>query len=609
MSSQAPSSRTDGARPEHFRPLTIADNVLSAIVAMLVGYALATHIHLPYSRPSDVEAPVGVDAGWNPETNFFQVVLTVLIAVILFVGLRRLLAFRETLWRFALGVISFGFIAAALAVNAVEPAVDYFHGGEQLAPAAAFLAGKQPYSEIFVIHGMGEDVLRPALGAVLFGGGDLSIARYLLVTFLFRLAAAALALLLVALVVRHRTVFLAMMLVLPASAFGGFSYARMILVYVVMITLYLAFRAKRLGWRVGGYAVAGAAASLAWFDSLDAALMATAVVGVVFLVDIARWLFRRGRAPWRSAVLPALSMLATAVVVQVLGLLVLGVTSYLAFLRISLLEIPRYQSAFSNLPVLDASDSFYAWVPVLIAGALGILLAIAWPERKNIVRRDGMILLIILVAALVSLRFSYGRADLPHAGEWATFVIIGFAVVVSNALLNGSRQLRATASVFSLLLVLACLFSTPQVLSFQRLLSSADAGWGSVARDLVSLPGRSDDVYLGQDVLEISSELGAAAGEQGSLFVFTNDPLLYYTSGLENPSEFYVTWFADPDALAERLLDQLRANPPAVIVVDGPFGVIDGLTSAERLPEVAQWIDSNYTTRVTINGYVVATRE
>ena len=100
----------------------------------------------------------------------------------LFFLLKFIRSKRPSLMRLAVaGFLLFSFFLGFAVPNfaGYEDKLDTFHHGEQLAPAQAFSHGKDPYTDLFVLHGAGEDIVTPWLSFKLFGE---SIGSYYLLT-------------------------------------------------------------------------------------------------------------------------------------------------------------------------------------------------------------------------------------------------------------------------------------------------------------------------------------------------------------------------------------------------------------------------------------------
>src|SRR5438105_12587776 len=69
-------------------------------------------------------------------------------------------------------------LAAAIAYNGdIDGNLDTYHEGERLAYIDALQAGKLPFRDIFVEHGLGEDIVKPMLAYTLLGDSVESLRR------------------------------------------------------------------------------------------------------------------------------------------------------------------------------------------------------------------------------------------------------------------------------------------------------------------------------------------------------------------------------------------------------------------------------------------------
>ncbi|HVP12744.1 MAG TPA: hypothetical protein VMV94_16335, partial [Phycisphaerae bacterium] len=87
---------------------------------------------------------------------------------------------RKTLLRPGKPVIYLALLAAAYALSYdgdVDGNLDFFHEGERLAHIDAIFDGKLPFRDVFVQHGLGENVIKPVVACRLFGESVESLRR------------------------------------------------------------------------------------------------------------------------------------------------------------------------------------------------------------------------------------------------------------------------------------------------------------------------------------------------------------------------------------------------------------------------------------------------
>ena len=118
---------------------------------------------------------------------------------------------------------------------------------------------------------------------------------------------------------------------------------------------------------------------------------------------------------------------------------------------------------------------------------------------------------------------------------------------------------------------------------------------------------KSDDSWLNEDTKAVKKYVTENTNKNDYVFSFTSDPLYYYVTNRKNPSRFYISWYADPQPYTDELLKSLKANKPAIIIYkestcwDAP----DTIAMEARIPEVAKWINENYTTRIKLSNVIL----
>jgi hypothetical protein len=103
---------------------------------------------------------------------------------------------------------------------------------------------------------------------------------------------------------------------------------------------------------------------------------------------------------------------------------------------------------------------------------------------------------------------------------------------------------------------------------------------------------------------------GFIVSRGGSFLDVSNERALYYLLQRRPPVRCPdVNMLSNPTLLAEAM-EQLRAQPPACVVVKGNpiVGNYDGVPYDIRVPELAKWIDANYPQRYQIGRFTVAAR-
>jgi hypothetical protein len=91
---------------------------------------------------------------------------------------------------------------------------------------------------------------------------------------------------------------------------------------------------------------------------------------------------------------------------------------------------------------------------------------------------------------------------------------------------------------------------------------------------------------------------------QDKIFIFSNDPMLYFLADRLGPTKYDLTEVANTKEERLALLHDLMLNKPKYIFYDTQSYSVDGLSNYTRLPEVASFIKSNYA-KNTLGNYIV----
>jgi hypothetical protein len=285
---------------------------------------------------------------------------------------------------------------------------------------------------------------------------------------------------------------------------------------------------------------------------------------------------------------------AIAAAIPILILLAMQVNLRQFFVDAYLI-LPKVNNAAGALPAPElksAAGLRYYLPPVFY----GLLLALAWK------RRDPRIAIVAIFSILL-FRTAAGRVGWSHTRVAIPFLGIAFVGFILEPLRNRiAVALLALAALFY--------FEVPQnALAGARLL----AQWPSRQRHegLVRHP-LARGIYTSEDnAIQLSSlKSYVDALGPGTIFDFTNERALYFMLRRKPPTRcFDVPTLSSPVLLAEAM-QQLNAHPPVAVILGGEpsVAVFDGVSNAQRVPLLAQWIDANYPQRTTIGRFIVATR-
>ncbi len=587
-----------------------------AFFSLMIGYIGSTvAVHLPGGAPAGI-SNLYLSNGYNPEENYLRIILLVVFGLAAYLGLKKLSANDRVFRLTVIVLLVFGLFAGFLLpkVESFKSNIDTFHHGEQLSPALDFGKGKGLYTDIFMQHGAGEDVVLPHLALHLPGtnpnGG---IGSFFFVITTLEVVSAFLFFFLISKLSKSTLVFLVTSLWFLLSYYSVFYYVRDIFVWgtILLIASLLLHKHKAKTTR-NLLLLIGFLSSATYFYSIDRAFVATLAAvltagALVLFQPVANGL----RFDWRISLkrfLPAVYVASGALLAQIFGLVLLGGTQYIEFLKLSFITIPKYEGYLFGQPLKPLGLSTYVvWLPLFIA-ALGaiMLFVLAKHQYTKYKALNPSVLLgaIIYIAALLFLRVGYGRPDLDHVA-YSTPLLFLSAFYLSAVAYQEFRETNLQL-LWPVVLLVVLLFYPVQTISSERALALANTNANSISKYL-QLPGTTDRSWLPGDVIQTSDYIRQNTKADDPIFVFTQQPIYYYTSGRQNSSKFYIPWFADPPALTSQLLNDLKTRPPKIIVyfVGNPWDKSDGYLMSDRAPEVDSWIKLNYTKQVNVGSAVL----
>ncbi|HET8773470.1 MAG TPA: hypothetical protein VFP80_06755, partial [Thermoanaerobaculia bacterium] len=439
--------------------------------------------------------------------------------------------------------------------------------GEHLTPARLMLDGARPFGDVFLLHGLGADGGLDAL----VGGSPLFTRRLQTV-----LDAATLALL-VPIAAQVTSTLWGMLAAVALSLCGAaalwvpvFPYYR--LAPILLAALFLLRKRPFL-------ALSSATLGVLW--SLDTGTYALA--GTVIALAIQNV---GPRPTFKTAMLAAVAVALPFVVLLAVR------ADIVRFVQDSFLIIPKAIDAVWSLPapkVFSLAGLRYYLPPVFY----GLLLALAWK------RRDPRIL-ILAVLSIVLFRTAAGRVSWSHTRFATPLLGIAFVAFVLEPLRN-----RIAVAILALSAVLY--FEVPQ-----NVMAGAKLAAGWPQRQNHDGLVRALGIYTSEDnatqLLTLKNYVDSLG--PGPILDFTNERALYFLLGRKPAARCFDIPMLSAYPLLNEAMLQLQEHPPIAVILGGDpnVAVFDGVTNADRVPELARWIDVTYPNRTQIGRFLVATR-
>ena len=296
------------------------------------------------------------------------------------------------------------------------------------------------------------------------------------------------------------------------------------------------------------------------------------------------------RPPWRQ-------VLACKLIAVVAALLVLLAVraDVRQFVVDSFFIIPRAIDAVWALPAPEpfTLNGLHYYLPPVF---YGFLLAL------SIKRRDAR-MAIVAIFSILLFRTALGRVSWSHTRFAVPLLGVAFVAFVLERL-----RYRAVIAVLAIAALLY--FEVPQNLAGGAKLASQ---WASRQRNEGLVPHPlARGIYTTEDnatQLSTLKQYVDALGP-GTIFDFSNERALYMMLKRKPAARcFDVPMLSAPPLLAETMTE-LQAHPPVAVILGGDpvIAVFDGVPNAQRVPQLAAWIDANYPKRTEIGRFTVATR-
>lgn len=576
-----------------------ADAVAKIIILFLSFSFAFLSRPLLHLLPSTSSAGVAGVSLLNPEQNYVQFLLLSACTLLLYFALSWLKDHKRYFFRLTLVIlmlISLTIGIFAPTVTAKIGNIDTFHAGEQLSPAQALMNGKKPYSDIFVLRGAGEDIYVPSIALRIFGNTP---GSYYLFTTLLQIGSALLFMLLLVKLFKSDIVLMLSLVWFTSSAYAFFYSTRDIFTWIFLSLVSALILAKKMErWKIF---IAIYIATLCLFYAFDRGvfLVVLSAIFTSFCLFFTRVNGQYEFLPPKTSrlFLSRIYMPTVAFVsANATAAIILGMHGYLSFFS-SNMAASKYQGLIFNYPYPKfALTSLAEWLPYVSTIVIALLL-IEVVRRVRRLPPELTVLAFLFVGGVIFFRAATGRPDLGHIAYGAPLLFI--AVFYAIDVMIGGTQFRMKKSVFERTAIsiagLFFLMCSPQIFDATRLAAMNQTSPLHL-KMLLTAPSKPRDYWFGSNVSSVTSKILSLPNTNKSLFVFSSDPIYYYSTNLNNPTRYYISWFADPSPLEKQMLAELKRNPPAVVLYKSGtyYDSPQFIPMTERLPIVNTWIQENY---------------
>jgi hypothetical protein len=487
----------------------------------------------------------------------------------------------------------------------IQRDVDFFHEGEKLVPAQAFLEGKVPYKEIFFIHGLFSDIGMPLLGFKIFGHSvegfrilenvvsPLAVISYYYLGLLCLPFEGALLL-----------VFLILTGLFPILATERTLMANLSLLFTV---------AYLKSQRTGYLCLSAFTAFLSFLIANDtgfAVILAEGGLGI--LLGLGRWKTERGKG-WKPAFIYALTLLVSFI--PFLGYLI-KMKAWGPFIS-TYREIFGAYDHWSSLPfktlILGIQDHYDFWegylLPLLI---LVVLILLRFKARAGQwTSPEDWILILLLLVNIVYYKRGLDRSDSGHALMGSHFGWILLLFLLTKAVRFNPRY-----ALLYLFLVTSLFIPTP-----------------TLREGKTTLPDQLDR-FATKNSIEVTGRIKISEPRLGQLFLspeqahtmvqvlqffekttlpteyiwdFTNQGAFYFLTDRKNPTRYALTQLVITEDQQKEVIRNLKEYPPRWIIFRSQthWDEIDGVDTYLRHYLLSDYLLRHYKPAARIANFIL----
>ena len=522
--------------------------------------------------------------------------------------------------------------------------IDLHHEGEILGPWQAIREGAVPYRDLYLQHGLFQNVGKPWLAEQWYGVSLASlrmteawiaplgqIALYFLGLAVFRSWISAILLVLVAAVTNIP--------VIDRQSFGLLAIA--LLAYAMRSQLPSVHQktARQTPSTKLFFVAAGACTTLSLFYSAEVGIFTLVACGGILLLRALT--MHEASSPLRSGPL-LFYLLGVAVILVPFGIALWGVDALQPFFLNTWHQI-AYQNIQWGRPFPALYDALKSWnstsdaaalllgkwfqwyLPVLVylvaAGNLALRFNRGqfWRDSRNTVW------LLILLSSITFFTSALGRADHYHLKYGSLFMWLWIGIGLEETLLRSRLSLRSDGRIsgriqalFPPLLFagLACFYvgAVHQPISaWQDRIDQISSG-RFLPRMLPTEWPRVGPIRIGGEqsskLREVVSFIEAKTQAHETIFDFSSQPTYYFLANRRNPSRFPLTAYASTPAMQKEVITDLeREQTPLVIYrSNGYLDRLDTVPFTKRNALIEKYLRKNYRPEKTIRGTVILLR-
>ncbi len=487
----------------------------------------------------------------------------------------------------------------------IQRDVDFFHEGEKLVPAWAFLDGKIPYKDIFFVHGLFADIGMPLLGFKLFGQ---SLEGFRILENIISPLAVVSYYYLGLLCLPYEGALLLVPLILT-GLFPILATERTVIANL-SILLTVAYLRYHRTWYLCLSAFTAFLSFLIANDTGFAVILAEGGLGI--LLGLGMWKKERGKG-WKPVFIYTLILLISFVpfVMYLIKLEAWGpfISTYK--------EIFRAYDHWSSLPfktlILGINDHYDFWegylLPLLILLVL-VLLRFKVRARQWTSPEDWILILLLLIN-IVYYKRGLDRSDSGHAlmGSHFGWILLLF-------LLTQAVRFNLRYALIYLFLATSLFIPTPTRREGKTTLPDQLSRFST--KNSIQVTGRSrvSEPRLGQ--LFLSTEQAHTTVQVLNFFAkmtlptdyiwdFTNHGAFYFLTDRKNPTRYALTQLVITEEQQREVIRDLKQHPPKFIIFRSQthWDEIDGVDTYLRHYLLSHYLLRHYKPAARVANFIL----
>lgn len=221
-------------------------------------------------------------------------------------------------------------------------------------------------------------------------------------------------------------------------------------------------------------------------------------------------------------------------------------------------------------------------------------------KNKYLNTREKALILFMFLYALISFKNALGRADGPHmqtSEDWINIFL--YYYFIFWIFIYGGHKINKAINKFNIFKIVSVVMIILMVYKFNNL------KFYEYKSNLLKFINTPNSTYNDDETNNIIQDLKNLFRDDECINNFTTNLSLPYILGKPTCHKFFSSWIVSGKKTENLYLSYLRSSKSKHIIYEAPNLIVDGITTAKRLPIVNLYIKENFYEIYNNNNYII----